>query len=193
MGEAAAHAARAAVRRSLAGYCHPTLARPGRWDDLLHLSADHGGAFATDRVGLCAIRPEHDRLDELRRGRRGARRRRGAEDDLTARRRSSFTAPTRACFAARRGTGSSGCATGRALVDHEILRIRATSSREQMQQQACAKGSPYSITSSARASSVAGISMPSALAVLRLITSWYFEACSTGRSAGFAPLRILSM
>src|SRR5262245_54300053 len=50
----------------------------------------------------------------------------------------------------------------------------------------------HSITSSARASSVAGISSPIALAVLRLITRSYLVGCSTGRSAGFAPLRILS-
>jgi hypothetical protein len=51
----------------------------------------------------------------------------------------------------------------------------------------------HSMTSSARASSVGGISRPSALAVFRLIKSSYFEACSIGRSAGFAPLSILSM
>ena len=51
----------------------------------------------------------------------------------------------------------------------------------------------HSITSSARARTVVGMSMRSALAVLRLITSWYLAACSTGRSAGFAPFRILSM
>jgi hypothetical protein len=50
----------------------------------------------------------------------------------------------------------------------------------------------YSITWSARASSVAGTSMPSVLAVLRLITSSYLVGCSTGISAGLAPLRILS-
>ena len=50
----------------------------------------------------------------------------------------------------------------------------------------------HSITSSARASTEAGRSRPSAFAVLRLMTSSYLEACSTGRSAGFAPLRILS-
>src|SRR6266536_2576978 len=48
----------------------------------------------------------------------------------------------------------------------------------------------HSITSSARASRVGGISRPSALAVLRLITSSYLVGCSTGSSAGFAPLRI---
>src|SRR5262249_39258484 len=48
----------------------------------------------------------------------------------------------------------------------------------------------HSITSSARASSVGGTSRPSALAVLRLITSSNLVGCCTGRSAGFAPLRI---
>ena len=51
----------------------------------------------------------------------------------------------------------------------------------------------YSITSSARASTVAGMSRPSALAVLRLIMSSNFAGCSIGRSPGFSPLRILSM
>ena len=49
---------------------------------------------------------------------------------------------------------------------------------------------PHSITSSARASSVGGTSRPSALAVLRLMTSSNLVACTTGRSAGFAPLRM---
>jgi hypothetical protein len=52
--------------------------------------------------------------------------------------------------------------------------------------------SSYSITSSARASSGGGMVSPSALAVFRLISSSYLDACSTGRSAGSAPLRILS-
>jgi len=46
--------------------------------------------------------------------------------------------------------------------------------------------------SSARASSDGGIVSPSALAVLRLMTSSNFVGCSTGRSAGVEPLRILS-
>jgi hypothetical protein len=50
----------------------------------------------------------------------------------------------------------------------------------------------YSITSSARASRAAAISMPSSLAALRLRTNWNLVACSTGMSPGFAPLRILS-
>src|SRR5205823_7357272 len=51
----------------------------------------------------------------------------------------------------------------------------------------------HSMTSSARARIAGGIVRPSAEAVLRLMTNWYLEACSTARSAGFAPLRILSM
>jgi hypothetical protein len=50
----------------------------------------------------------------------------------------------------------------------------------------------YSITSSARASSVGGTVRPSALAALRLITNSNLVGCSIGRSVGLAPLRILS-
>src|SRR6516164_2868520 len=49
---------------------------------------------------------------------------------------------------------------------------------------------PHSMTSSARARIDWGIVRPSALAVLRLTTSSNLVACSTGRSAGLAPLRI---
>src|SRR5262249_49433283 len=49
----------------------------------------------------------------------------------------------------------------------------------------------HSITSSARASRVGGTSMPSARAVCRLITNSNLVGCTTGKSAGFAPLRIL--
>jgi len=50
----------------------------------------------------------------------------------------------------------------------------------------------YPITSSARASSVGGKSRPSVLAVPRLTTRSNLVGCSTGRSAGLAPLRIRS-
>src|SRR5262249_36194193 len=50
----------------------------------------------------------------------------------------------------------------------------------------------YSITSSARASTEGGMVRPRALAVFRLMTSSNLVGCSTGRSAGWAPLRILS-
>src|SRR5262245_36971388 len=48
----------------------------------------------------------------------------------------------------------------------------------------------HSITSSARASSVAGMVKPSAFAVLRLTTSSYLVGPCTGRSAGFSPFRM---
>ena len=51
---------------------------------------------------------------------------------------------------------------------------------------------PYSITSSASASSLGGISRPIAFAVFKLITSSNFVGSSTGRSSGLAPFRILS-
>src|SRR5262249_35199674 len=47
-----------------------------------------------------------------------------------------------------------------------------------------------SITSSARASSEGGTVRPSILAVSALMTSSNLLACTTGRSAGFAPLRM---
>src|SRR5262245_9952970 len=50
----------------------------------------------------------------------------------------------------------------------------------------------HSITSSARASTVAGKARPSAFAVLRLMTSSYLVGACTGRSAGFSPLRMRS-
>src|SRR5262249_25281267 len=51
---------------------------------------------------------------------------------------------------------------------------------------------PHSMTSSARARIDGGIVSPSDRAVLRLTTSSNLVGRSTGRSAGFAPLRILS-
>src|SRR4029077_17639849 len=51
----------------------------------------------------------------------------------------------------------------------------------------------YSMTSSARAISVGGTDRPSALAVLRLITNSSLVGCSTGRSPGCVPLKILSI
>src|SRR6516165_11943574 len=47
---------------------------------------------------------------------------------------------------------------------------------------------PHSITSFALASSEGGMLNPSALAVLRLMTSSIFVGACTGRSAGFSPL-----
>jgi hypothetical protein len=50
----------------------------------------------------------------------------------------------------------------------------------------------HSITSSARASKVGGTSRPSARAFFIFNAIWNFVGCSTGKLAGFAPLRILS-
>src|SRR3974377_1999887 len=50
----------------------------------------------------------------------------------------------------------------------------------------------YSITLSARANNASGTVTPIALAVLRLITSSNLLACSTGKSFGWAPLRMRS-
>jgi hypothetical protein len=50
----------------------------------------------------------------------------------------------------------------------------------------------YSITSSARASNDGGTSMPSAFAVLRLITVSYLTGACTGRLPAFSPLRMRS-
>src|SRR5262245_440492 len=48
----------------------------------------------------------------------------------------------------------------------------------------------YSITSSARASSMGGMVRPSARAVGRLITKSNLVDCATGRSIGFSPFRM---
>ena len=56
----------------------------------------------------------------------------------------------------------------------------------------CSATRRYSIASSARARNEGGTVRPSAFAVLRLITSSNLVGCSTGRSAGLVPLRILS-
>jgi hypothetical protein len=57
---------------------------------------------------------------------------------------------------------------------------------------ALARLSTYWITSVACCKTAGGIVSPSAFAVFRLMTSSNVVACSMGRSAGFAPLRILS-
>src|SRR5262249_40428948 len=52
--------------------------------------------------------------------------------------------------------------------------------------------SDHSITSSPRTRNASGICNPSTLAVVRLTARSNLVGCSTGRSAGFAPRRILS-
>src|SRR6516225_3633290 len=56
----------------------------------------------------------------------------------------------------------------------------------------CGKERRHSITSSAVASSAGGTVTPSVFAHLRLSASTNLVGCSTGRSAGFVPFRILS-
>jgi hypothetical protein len=53
------------------------------------------------------------------------------------------------------------------------------------------RGFSYSMISSAWAERFGGTSMPSALPVLRLMTNSNLADCTTGKSAGFSPLRIL--
>jgi hypothetical protein len=56
----------------------------------------------------------------------------------------------------------------------------------------CGRNWRYSITSSARASIVCGIVMPSLFAVLALTISSNLVGICTGRSLGFSPLRMRS-
>jgi hypothetical protein len=81
-------------------------------------------------------------------------------------------------------SGMRCCARSERPCDHR--------SAEQRDEVAALHLPAHSITSSARASSVAGMSMPSSLAVFRLITSSYLVGAWTGKSAGFSPLRMRS-
>src|SRR6516165_2653511 len=74
----------------------------------------------------------------------------------------------------------------------QLLRVRRERPRSRSAEKRDELAPPHSITSSARASTVAGMSMPSVFAVLRLITSSYLVGACTGRSAGFSPLRMRS-
>src|SRR5262249_9435205 len=72
-----------------------------------------------------------------------------------------------------------------------LLRARRERPRCRAAEQRDELAAVHSITSSARASSVAGTSRPSALAVLRLIASSTVVGCSTGYIAGLGPLQNL--
>src|SRR6516164_96200 len=81
------------------------------------------------------------------------------------------------------------------MADHRdrlLLRPRGKRPSRRAAEQRDERAPLHSITSSARASSVGGTVIPSAIAVLRLITSSYLVAACTGRSAGFSPLRMRS-
>src|SRR5262249_23652093 len=73
-----------------------------------------------------------------------------------------------------------------------LLRARRERPRRRAAEQRDELATFHSITSSARCCSCNGTSMPSALAVLRLITNSYFVGACTGSSAGFSPLRMRS-
>src|SRR6266404_562729 len=72
-----------------------------------------------------------------------------------------------------------------------LLRMRCERRCRSQHSKQADERAPHSITSSASASNLSGTSSPSALAVLRLITSSKLVGWTTGRSAGFSPLRIL--
>src|SRR5262249_38311330 len=75
-----------------------------------------------------------------------------------------------------------------------LLRLRACWEREgccRPAEQRYDRATPnHSITSSAATSSLSGTPRPSIRAVGALMTSSNFDACTTGKSAGFAPLRM---
>jgi hypothetical protein len=71
-----------------------------------------------------------------------------------------------------------------------LLRTRRERPRSRAAEQRDERASFHSITSSARASRFGGTSMPSARAVGRLMTSSNLLDCTTGKSAGLAPLRM---
>ena len=72
-----------------------------------------------------------------------------------------------------------------------LLRVRRERPRHRRaaEQRELAAGA-HSITSSASARSLSGTSIPSALAVLRLITKENLVGCTTGKSVGLAPFKI---
>src|SRR5262245_64314758 len=80
----------------------------------------------------------------------------------------------------------------RSNLAHGWLPFAAVSIRQQFGTQMPQGGHPphHSITSSASNCNALGTSMPSNLAVCRLMTSSNLVDCTTGKSPGFAPLRI---
>src|SRR5262249_10844926 len=95
-------------------------------------------------------------------------------------------------FAQDPGVTVSGCRVEPPDYGHLLLRSRHNRPHRRTTEQRDELAAPHSITSSARASSVGGTSRPSAFAVIRFMTRSNLVGCSTGRSPGFAPRRILS-
>src|ERR671930_254139 len=98
-----------------------------------------------------------------------------------------------AFFASLLVIGVAVTARNRAPVLAHILRLGDERRREEAEGEGD-KGydSAYRITSSAWKRRIGGIVRPRVWEVLRLITSSNFVGCSTGRSPGLAPFRILS-
>jgi hypothetical protein len=91
--------------------------------------------------------------------------------------------------------GQAAEAEGRGIkeTDHRYrrsLRARRERPRCRPAEQRDERAPLHSITSSASASRLGGISTPNAFAVARLMTSSNLVASSTGRSPGFSPLRM---
>src|SRR5262245_50614429 len=88
----------------------------------------------------------------------------------------------------------SRCRPGVEEPDHRhrrLLRARRERPRSRAAEQRDERAPfDHSITSSAVICMINGTVRPSALAVLRLITSSNLVGCKTGRSAGFVPLRV---
>src|SRR5262245_2331347 len=98
--------------------------------------------------------------------------------------------------AAKRGRGTCH-AIGRAAVDkgddwhRRLLRARRQRQRgRRAAEQRNELAPPHSITSSAMARSDGGTARPSIRAVSALMTSSNLVACTTGKAAGFSPLRM---
>src|SRR5262249_30078126 len=100
------------------------------------------------------------------------------------------------CFTQLRPKGLDICIAYEERTNSIDLRLLLRAGRERPRRRRAAEqrdelAALHSITSSARASKVGGISRPSARAVCRLITNSNLVGCTTGKPPGFAALRIL--
>jgi len=103
-------------------------------------------------------------------------------------------AKTRTACPSRVKLGGQGRSATRLVVPNKQTSAGVGGRSLQCQQEthALQQATPHSITSSARPSTIEGMVRPSAFAVTKLMTSSNLVGCSTGRSLGFAPRRILS-
>jgi hypothetical protein len=84
-----------------------------------------------------------------------------------------------------------GCRQEHANPPHRLALLRSRRKRPHSRaaEERDELATAHSITSSAVASSLSGTVRPSILAVSALMTSSNFDDCTTGKSAGFVPLR----